>query len=131
MFDSPGFQVSSNPLYAVPSVGVFLIDWTDNGVLYRRVIPSTERFITTPGPMRLTTVGRTAVDNIADLSKIAGLEEFYNCFLYQMQNLWKKGILVKLNEIPKAHIDVDSPFLFFSHVQCLQNRFFPMLENLL
>lgn len=65
-------------------MGVFLIDWTDNGVLYRRVIPSTERFITTTGPMRLTTVERTAVDSIADLSKIAGQEKFYNCFLYQM-----------------------------------------------
>ena len=56
-------------------------DFSYNGVLYRRVAPRTERFITNAGPVRLTTVERTVVDSIADLSKIAGLEEILRCIL--------------------------------------------------
>ncbi len=56
-------------------------DFSYDGILYRRLVPKTHRFVTHAGPIRLTVMERTVVDSIVDLSKIAGLEEILRCIL--------------------------------------------------
>lgn len=56
-------------------------EFSYNGVLYHRLAPKTDRFLTVAGSVRLTSMERTVVDSIADLSKIAGLEETLRCIL--------------------------------------------------
>lgn len=56
-------------------------DFSYDGIPYRRLAPKTHHFVTHTGPIRLTVMERTVVDSIADLSKIAGLEEILRCIL--------------------------------------------------